>query len=260
MNTKRITLLLTAVIVITTISRAQEYKIPVQNSSDEKLSLIDFMHTLPIEGYNGKDIIITPTSGPSFNAPERAEGLNPTYASGTDNTGIGLEVEISGNQITVRCLLPITKRGEYKIKVPYNLAISAESGCDRTNSISIKNMKNEIEIKTCYSIFLRDVSGPLVLSSVTGGIDIEYTSVNKDKPVSINSVSGNIDLTIPAQSPADLDMRSITGSVSSDFDFPTGDGDMKQVGGKTYTYALNGGGVDYTIVSVSGNINLMKGK
>ena len=121
-------------------------------------------------------------------------------------------------------------------------------------------MKNEIEINTCYSIFLRDVTGPLVLSSVTGGIDIEYTRVNKDKPVSINSVSGNIDLTIPAQSPADLDMRTITGKVSSDFDFPTGDGDMKQVGGKTYTYALNGGGVDYTIVSVSGNINLMKGK
>ena len=90
MNTKRIALLLTAVIVITTISRAQEYKIPVQNSSDEKLNLIDFMHALPIEGYNGKDIIITPTSGPSFNAPERAEGLKPTYSSGTDNTGIGL--------------------------------------------------------------------------------------------------------------------------------------------------------------------------
>ncbi len=260
MNKKSIVLILTAMIFTTAISRAQEYKIPVQNSSDEKLSLIDFMGTLPIEGYNGKDIIITTTSGPSFDAPERAEGLKPNYSNGTDNTGIGLELEKSGNQISVRCLLPITKRAEYTMKVPYNLAIMAESGCERTNSISIQNMKNEIEIKTCHSISLSDVTGPLVLSTVAGGIDIEYTKVNSDKPVSINSVSGNIDITIPALTPADMEIRTITGKVSSDFDFPSGDGDMKQVGGKTYSYALNGGGVDYTIVSVSGNIHLKKGK
>ena len=260
MNKRNIVLILTAVIFTTTISRAQEYKIPVQNSSEEKLSLIDFMGTLPIEGYNGKDIIITTTSGPSFDAPERAEGLKPNYPNGTDNTGIGLELEKSGNQISVRCLLHITKRAEYKVKVPYNLAIKAESGCERTNSISIQNMKNEIEIKTCLSISLSDVTGPLVLSSVTGGIDIEYTKMNADKPVSINSISGDIDITIPALTPADLEIRTITGMVSSEFDFPSGDGDMKQVGGKTYSYALNGGGVDYTIVSVSGNIHLKKGK
>jgi len=121
-------------------------------------------------------------------------------------------------------------------------------------------MKNEIEIKSCQSIYLRDVTGPLVLSTVAGGIDIEYTKVNSDKPVSINSISGNIDITLPAKTPADLEIRTVTGSVSSDFDFPTDEGDMKQVGGKTYIYALNGGGVDYKIVSVSGNIQLTKGK
>jgi len=260
MNKKSIVLILTAMIFTTAISQAQEYKISVQNSSDEKLSLIDFMGSLPIEGYNGKDIIIVPTSGFSVEAPERADGLKPSYPNGTDNTGIGLELEKSGNQINVRCLLPITKRATYKVKVPYNLAIKVESACERNSNISIQNMKNEIEIKSCQSIYLRDVTGPLVLSTVAGGIDIEYTKVNSDKPVSINSISGNIDITLPAKTPADLEIRTVTGSVSSDFDFPTDEGDMKQVGGKTYIYALNGGGVDYKIVSVSGNIQLTKGK
>jgi hypothetical protein len=260
MNTKHITLILTAVLFTFTVSQAQEFKIPVQNSSDEKLSLINFMDSLPIEGYNGKEIIITPTSGPSFDAPERASGLNPVYPDGTDNTGIGLEVEKSGKLITVRCLLPLTSRGAYKMKIPNNLAIVAESGCDRGNSISIQNMKNEIELKVCSSISLKDVTGPLVLSSVTGSIDIEYSKVNRDKPVSVNSVSGNIDIRLPAQSPADLELRTVTGNISSDFDFPAEDDDMKQIGGQTFIHALNGGGVKYTIVSATGNINLKKGK
>jgi len=260
MKTKSIVLFLTAMIFTTAISVAQEYKIPVQNSSNEKLSLIDFMGSLPIEGYNGNEIVISVASGDSFVVPDRAKDLDAVYPSGTDNTGLGLNVVKSGNQISVQCLLPITKRGEYKIRIPYNLSIKVESSCDRSNDITIKNMKNEIEIKTCQSISLRDVTGPLVLSTISGGIDLEYNNVNTDKPVSINSISGDIDITIPAKTPADLEIRTFTGKIFSDFDIPSDNDDMKQIGGGTLSFAMNGGGVDFKIVSVSGNIHLKSGE
>jgi lia operon protein LiaG len=253
-------LIMAVVLFATNVLQAQEYKIPVENSKDGKLSLIDFMGDLLIEGYNGKEIIITTTSD-NFNANnERAKGLKPIYPNGTDNTGIGLSVEKNGNQITVKCLLPITKREEYKIKVPNNFSLKIESGCERSNDVDIQNMNNEIEITNCQSINLKNVTGPLVLSTISGDVNIVYSSVNTESPVSINSISGEIDVTLPVKTAANLQLETISGTIYSDFDFPTDNNKMKQIAGSTVRFPLNGGGVNMKIVSVSGNVYLRKGK
>src|SRR5450432_1090631 len=80
---------------------AQDYKIPVQNAKEGKLTLNDFSGNLPIEGYNGTEIIIT-SDRPS-STPSRAKGLQPLYAGGTDNTGMAVSVEKNGNQVTLQC-------------------------------------------------------------------------------------------------------------------------------------------------------------
>jgi len=259
---KKINYLMALVIVflITAFAHAQEHKIPVENTKDGKLSLLDFMGDLPIEGYNGNEIIISSVSEHISTPPERAKGLKPIYSNGTDNTGIGLYVEKNGNQISIQCLLPITKRGEYKIKVPDNLSLKIESGCERSNNIDIQNMKNEIEIKNCHSINLKNVNGPLVLSTISGEINIVYNSINTDKPVYINSISGEIDITLPVKTAANIEMKTISGSIYTDFDFQTNKNNMKQIAGSTIKFPLNGGGTDFKIISVSGNIYLRKGK
>ncbi len=104
-------------------TNAQEYKLTVQNSQDGRVVLKDFSGQLPIEGYSGNEIIITSSSGESFAPPEKAKGLKAIYPSGTDNTGIGLDVQKNGNVITITCLIPFTRHSEYKIKMPDNLAL-----------------------------------------------------------------------------------------------------------------------------------------
>ena len=101
--------------------RAQDYKIPVENVKDGKVTFQDFMGDLPIEGYSGTDIVISPTSGDFKPGPEeleRSKGLKPVYSMGTDNTGIGLHVEKTGNQVTIQCLIPFTRHAEYWSRYP----------------------------------------------------------------------------------------------------------------------------------------------
>ena len=135
MKTMKITFTTLLLILTAGYLSAQEYKTTVQNAKDGKLVLKDFSGDLPVEGYSGNDIVITSTAE-DLTPPEKAKGLKPIYPSGTDNTGLALDVQKSGNQVTVICLLPFTKGGEYKIKVPDNLAIELESGCERSNSRS----------------------------------------------------------------------------------------------------------------------------
>jgi lia operon protein LiaG len=237
---------------------AQEYKIPVPNSKDGRLILKDFTGTLPIEGYAGSDIIITSTSE-NLTPPEKAKGLKPIFPSGTDNTGLGLDVQKIDNMITVTCLLPFSRDGEYKIRVPENMAIELSSGCERSNDISVKGMKNEIDIKSCHDIELKDVSGPLVLSTISGDINITFSNINATKSSSVNSISGDVDITLPVKTGTDLELRTISGAFYSDFDFSESQKNLRKVGGNQINYSLNGGGFKFTIGSVSGNIYLRKG-
>jgi DUF4097 and DUF4098 domain-containing protein YvlB len=160
-------------------------------------------------------------------------------------------------------LLSITQGGKYKVKVPDNFKIEVESECGKGGSVSVENTKNEVEVKNCHNIDIKNVTGALVLSTISGDVEISLAALPKDKPLSFASISGEIDITIPAKAGVDLDMRTVTGSIYSDFEFPADEKEknMKKVaGGNTVKAQLNGGGTDLKINNVSGNIYLRKGK
>ncbi len=236
---------------------SQDYKIAVQNTKEGRLRLNDFPGNLPVEGYSGNEIIIT--SDMPGKPPPRAKGLQPVYAAGTDNTGIGVSIEKNGSQVTLQCLLPITQRANYKIRVPDNFSIEVDNECGHSDDVSAQNIKGEIEIKNCQSIKLVNVSGPLVLSTISGNVEVVFKDINKDKPVSIASISGEIDVTVPAKAGVNIEMETISGAIYSDFDFQSNDKKMKRIGGNAIQSELNGGGVNFKITNISGNIYFRKG-
>jgi DUF4097 and DUF4098 domain-containing protein YvlB len=239
--------------------KAQEYKISVDNSKNSKLSLTNFSGDLKIEGYSGNEIVFTPAGGEEMTVPERAKGLKPVYGGGVDNTGVGLSVEKNGTEISVTCLIPFTNSREYTVKVPEGMSVKVTSECQYNNDIYIDNMKSEIEIQSCHSINLKGVSGPLVLSTISGDIDITFNNIAAGKPFSISSISGEIDITLPSKIAADIEMSAVSGRMYSDFDFSDKSKDMDQVGGNQLNTKLNGGGAKFSIMTVSGNIYLRKG-
>ena len=122
----------------------------------------------------------------------------------------------------------------------------------------LQNIKNEIEANVCQSINLKNVSGPLVLSTISGNITVVFSEMSP-KPVSIANISGEIDVTLPAKSAANLDMTNVSGNMYSDFDLNADHKDMQRVGGNSINAKLNGGGTDLKITNISGNIYLRKG-
>ena len=238
--------------------RAQEHKIAVENTKDGRLTLDDFTGDLPIEGYSGNEIIITGNSE-RFETPDRAKGLKPVFPGGTDNTGLGVFFEKDGNKITLRCLLPMTQNANYKIRVPENLALKIVRDCARGGHTTVENMKNEVEFKGCHSITLKNVTGPLVVSTISGNVSVVFSEISKDKPISLASVSGEVDVTLSAKVAVDLEMSTISGSMFTDFELAQENKEMRRIGGGTIRSKINGGGTELKLRSISGNIYLRKG-
>ena len=235
---------------------AQDYKIAVQNTKEGKLTLNDFPNDLPVEGYSGNEIIIT--SDLPAKAPDRAKGLQPVYAGGTDNTGMALSMEKNGSHVTLQCLLPITKSANYKIKVPDNFSVEVDNECGHSGDVVVQNIKGEVAVENCQGIQVKNVTGPLVLSTISGNINIAFTSITTDRPISLASVSGEIDVTVPVKLGLDVELETISGGIYSDFDFSTDDKKMKRIGGNTIKSQLNGGGASMKITNVSGDIYFRK--
>ncbi len=242
---------------ISSLARAQEFKVQADNTKEARLTLDGFTDNQHIEGYSGTEVIIS-TSSHDFEPNERSKGLKPIYATGVDNTGVGIAMEKSGNHISLHCLLPRNKGVEYKIKVPENMALDITRDCAGGGETTISNIKNEIEFKGCHDISLKNVTGPLVISTISGNVNVTFTEISKDKSISIASVSGEVDVTLPAKAGFNLEMGTVSGNMYSDFDFPASNNDMRRVGGSNVRAQLNGGGVDVKLNSVSGNVYLRK--
>lgn len=249
-------LALIALVLLSPTVKAQDFKIPVPAGAT--ISLQDFPGDVPIEGYSGSDVIIGGQE--AVQIPDRAKGLKPIYPGGEDNTGHGVSVVKNGDQITIRYLLPLTQEPRsYKIRVPESVYLKFKSGCERQTNLSLSNLKGEIDADVCGNIKLKNVTGPLVLSTISGNVEVVFSSVSKDKPISIAAISGEIDVTLPASTPANIEMSAMSGNMYSDFDFHSDDKNMKHVGGGAINTQINGGGVDIKLRSISGNIYLRKG-
>lgn len=237
---------------------AQEYKATVDNSKAGQLTLEDFPADVAIEGYSGTEIVITAEDG-TFEPPDRAKGLKPVYSGGVDNTGIGLYMEKNGSSISFHCLLPITKSASYHVKVPENLALKIHRDCSRGGRTDIANMKNEVDFDGCHAINLKNVSGPLVISTINGEVTVVFTDISKERPMSIASINGPVDVTIPAKAGVNLVISTIHGNMYSDFDLNSTDKDMRKIGGDEVRAALNGGGTDLKLSTINANIYVRKG-
>ena len=238
---------------------AQEYRTPV---TAQKIRLVLHNCEVSVAGHEGNELVV---NARDYEAPpERAQGLRPLYSSGTDNSGLGLSVSEAGDELTIMKV----GRGEanYEFKVPKNIALIVEEVNYGGDDMVFRNLSGDLEIRTTSSdVVLDGVTGPVVANSVSGNIEVVFSKVNQQKPCSITVVSGDVDITLPAQTPANLKLASVSGEVYTDFDISLkGDNEeqgLRRMGmGRPIEGAINGGGVTLQVKTVSGDIFLRKGE
>jgi hypothetical protein len=243
-----------------TVLYAQEYKTKLTNNGDGKVTIMLDAPNLKIEGYNGNEVIVQTTAKIEA-PPERAKGLRPLYNSAVDNTGIGLSVT-SENGV-VRIEKASRKNMPYTIRVPQKVAILYEQINWGSGDVTVQNVEGDLEIRTKNGdINLMNVTGPIVANTTNGEVKVVYSALNQNKPTAISTISGAIDVTLPASTKANFKLSSINGEMYTDFDLGTTkkDGMTRMGGGHTINGTTNGGGVDLQLKTISSDIYIRKQK
>lgn len=190
---------------------------------------------------------------------DKSRGLKAIYAGGVDNTGFGLEVERDGDVMRIKDLKSFTQRSGFTITVPNSVDLNLDGGS--LGSVHVENYSGELEVRTSTgAVRLKDVTGPITAHTSVGAIDVKFSSVNQNAPISISSSTSSVDVSLPANTRADVELRSTMGNVYSNFDLeiPREDGLKPISGNRKIKGKLNGGGVKISLRSSTGNVYLRK--
>lgn len=191
--------------------------------------------------------------------PERAKGLRPLGSGGVDNTGIGLNYKQVNNVIQLVESVYNNGRQVYHIKIPNTTALIIKYTGFQGGDILIKDINQEIEISAQSSpIKLENITGPVVANTLGATIEAVFSKINQTSPISITSTGGEIDITLPSNTPANLQLNAMGGNVFTDLDIKSTEGKGKANENQNFAVKLNGGGVDLQLHSLGGNIYLRK--
>ncbi|NHF60384.1 DUF4097 domain-containing protein [Flavobacteriaceae bacterium TP-CH-4] len=188
--------------------------------------------------------------------PERAKGLKLVGAGGTDNTDIGFNVVQAGNNMIVTNLM---KSKGAEIYLPKSQNVSVTNTWD--GDIRIEGFTGEVEANANLNggLILENVSGPITAYSLNQGIKVVFDKIMQDSPIIITTTNGEIDVTLPGNTSANMELSSWNGDIYTNFDLsrPEKDG-LKSISGRKVKGQLNNGGVAIRLKSTNGNIYLRK--
>jgi len=198
---------------------------------------------------------------------EKTAGLKKLSLPGST----GLTVEEKDNKMEIRTRT-IKYSVDLVIQVPFSTSLDLSGMIG--GLIEVDNVKGEIEVSNMNgTIKLMSVSGTVLANTMNGGIEVTFAEVNPDKPMSFSTMNGDIDVTIPANTKANLKMKTDFGEIYSDFEIavnqapqkseldPEGEkGRFRIAFDKYYLGAINGGGPEFLLKTMHGDILIRKAK
>ena len=200
---------------------------------------------------------------------EKRAGLKKIALPGST----GLSVEEDNNRMEIRTRA-LKHSVDLIIQVPFSTSLDITSLIG--GRIEVDNVKGEIEVSNMNgAIKLTNVSGTVLANSMSSGIEVTFAEVSPGKPMSFSTMSGDIDITLPANTKANLKMKTDYGEVYSDFEIDlsrepqrvesetdpeTEKGRFRIAFDNYYLGSINGGGPEFTLKTRVGDILIRKAK
>ena len=224
---------------------------------------------ITVKTHSGKDVII---EGKSEGNRGRRPSTTPDGLRRIDTNTTGLTIEEENNVMSISSRGGFNTGGNLEIQVPAktNLNLRTVNG----GAIVVEGVEGEMEINnTNGAVMLNNVAGSVVAHATNGRMVASLRELTPNKPMSFTTLNANVDVTLPANAKANLKMRTDNGEAYSDFDIqlrpsaPATVEHNRKTGGrfriqtdKTINGTINGGGPDFEVRTLNGNIYIRKAK
>jgi DUF4097 and DUF4098 domain-containing protein YvlB len=120
-------------------------------------------------------------------------------------------------------------------------------------SLTVRKLRGEVIANLVNGkVRVDDLAGRADLSTVNGGIEANYASLNNVREIKLKSVNGSIELGLPDSPNAQIKANTVSGGIRSDFPLEVHGGYV----GKNLTGSLGNGGTLIALSNVNGSIHV----
>jgi hypothetical protein len=221
--------------------------------------------SIKVTSYEGKDIIInvSPRSGGDEEKLDIENGMKRISTSG----GYEVTAKEADNTVTVNTGNP-SKAVDLDLKIPQDVKL--QLGTVNDGDVTVENVKGELEVNNVNDkITLSNISGSVVANTVNGDVNVTFKAVDPKAPMAFSTLNGDVSVTLPADTKANLKLKSDNGDVFSDFDIDidktpskidkTTEPGMYKIKKDDWVYGkINGGGPEMMMKNMQGDIYVKK--
>src|SRR5262245_8713969 len=248
---------------------ADQVTVPLTDPSKPAAIHVSLVHGgITVRGTNRRDVLVT--AHPDAERPSRRVDPDATGLRRLPQSA-GYRVTEENNRVNVSANNP-SGAVRFEIEAPRraNLVLKTVNGGD----ILVENVDGDLDVhNTNGGITLNSVAGSVVAVTTNGSVPATLTGVAAQKDMASTSLNGNVDVTLPPSTKANLRLRSDRGDVYTDFDVqmqpqpaptvqdnPRGDGRYRINRTRSVTGTINGGGPEFELRTFNSNVYVRKGR
>ncbi|MGA2406297.1 MAG: DUF4097 family beta strand repeat-containing protein [Bacteroidales bacterium] len=222
--------------------------------------------SIKVTGYDGKDIVInaSPRTGDNEEGSKTSEnGMKRISTPG----GFEITAKEADNTVTVNTGNP-NRAVDLDLKIPQDVKLKL--GTVNDGEVAVENVRGELEVNNVNDkITLTNISGSVVANTVNGDVNVTFKTVDPKAPMAFSTLNGDVNVTLPADTKANLKLKSDNGDVFSDFDVDidktpakidkTTEPGLYKIKKDDWVYGkINGGGPEMLMKNMQGNIYVKK--
>jgi DUF4097 and DUF4098 domain-containing protein YvlB len=242
--------------------------VPGRNGSHAKMLQASVISgDIIVKTGSGNDVVVE-VSGSGPRARTQVSDRNAPPGMHRIDGGFNAPLNVEESADTIRVSVTPRAGGDtLTITVPANISLKLNA---THGDIKVDGVHGEIDAESTHGdIILTNVAGTVVANTMHGSLKVGLSQVDQSKPLAFTTMSGEIDVTLPADTKANLKLRALRGEIWSDFDVKlTGSSPVTRKGvaggryqivmDRTMNGTINGGGVDATFYTINGKITIRK--
>jgi hypothetical protein len=196
-----------------------------------------------VKGYEGKNIEIIASK------------------NGVDRDRIEIRDNSVGNRIELRSYYPGMSNGDasvdFEVRVPSGVRFNFRRLSSFSGNVQVSKITGLIRVESVRGdVDVEEVTGVVSATSVSGNIHVMLSQAKSRNNMKFSSISGNIEVRVPAQLDAIVDMSSASGLLKTDFPIEI---QQRRYGpGYSARGKLGNGRQILRITTVSGSIRLIR--
>jgi hypothetical protein len=248
---------------------ADQVTVPLTDPSKPAMIHVSLVHgSITVRGTNRRDVLVTALP----DADRSSRRFDPD-ASGLRRLPQtpGYRVTEASNRVSVSGDNP-NWAVNFEIEVPAraNVVLKTVNGGD----IVVENIDGDLDVHNINGgITLNGVAGSVLAVTTNGRVRATLTRVAAQRDMTFTSLNGDVDVTLPASTKANLRLRSDHGDVYSDFDVQRqpaspsalqentrGGGRYRIIRTRSVVGTINGGGPEFELRTFNSNVYVRKGR